>query len=90
MMETAGLKPYQPSWWALLIIRAYQRWVSPLTGPNCRFHPTCSSYAAEAVATQGLVRGGWLSVKRIGRCHPFREGGYDPVPPHRSALEETF
>lgn len=80
-MGKTRLKPYQPSWWAVLAIRGYQRALSPGLGRNCRYLPTCSSYAAEAIAEYGLLRGGWMGVRRIGRCHPFREGGYDPVPP---------
>lgn len=62
------------------LITIYQKLVSPNLRPNCRFQPTCSSYALEAVERHGVVRGGWLAVKRIGRCHPLRPGGYDPVP----------
>ncbi len=65
-------------------IAAYRRVVSPLLPARCRFAPTCSAYAAEAVAVHGAVRGGWLAVRRIGRCHPFHRGGHDPVPPTRS------
>ena len=61
-------------------IRFYQRVISPLTGPSCRFHPTCSHYTAEAIEKYGALRGSWLGVKRIVRCHPFNPGGYDPVP----------
>jgi putative membrane protein insertion efficiency factor len=65
----------------IFIIHLYQRWISPLSGPRCRFYPSCSAYAVKAIETHGAIRGGWLSVRRIGRCHPFHPGGYDPVPP---------
>ena len=74
------LRPYHPAWWLTRLIRAYSRYVSPLLGKNCRYHPTCSSYSLEAISRYGSVRGGWMAAKRIGRCHPFREGGIDPVP----------
>ncbi|MGE5590277.1 MAG: membrane protein insertion efficiency factor YidD [Bacillota bacterium] len=64
----------------LLLIRSYRRFISPLFPPTCRFHPSCSAYALEAVERHGAARGGWLAVKRIARCHPFNPGGYDPVP----------
>jgi putative membrane protein insertion efficiency factor len=63
-----------------LLIRAYQVLVSPLLPPSCRFTPTCSNYALQAIDRHGVLRGGWLAVKRIGRCHPWNPGGYDPVP----------
>lgn len=62
------------------LIRAYQVLLSPFLGRHCRFTPSCSQYAAEAIRRYGALRGSWLAVKRIGRCHPFCGGGYDPVP----------
>lgn len=64
----------------LLLIRFYQKFISPLSPPSCRFTPTCSHYGYEAIQKYGLLKGGWLTVKRVGRCHPFTPGGYDPVP----------
>lgn len=64
----------------LIFIKFYQFFISPLTGRNCRYYPTCSAYAFEAVAKHGSIRGTALAVKRILRCHPFHAGGYDPVP----------
>ena len=63
-----------------ILIRAYQVALSPLLGPNCRYYPTCSQYAIEAIETHGSLRGAWLTIKRISRCHPWHEGGFDPVP----------
>jgi putative membrane protein insertion efficiency factor len=65
---------------ALALIRIYQRFISPLFPPTCRFEPSCSHYGYEAISRYGLLQGGWLAVKRISRCHPFNPGGYDPVP----------
>ncbi|KRE54484.1 membrane protein insertion efficiency factor YidD [Paenibacillus sp. Soil522] len=62
-------------------IHFYQKVISPLTPPSCRFYPTCSMYALEAIEKHGAAKGSWLAVKRIARCHPFHAGGYDPVPP---------
>lgn len=62
------------------MIRGYQRYISPLTPPSCRFHPTCSQYTFEAIEKYGAVKGSWLGMKRIARCHPFHPGGFDPVP----------
>ena len=66
-------------------LRCYQRWISPALGPRCRFAPSCSHYAAEALVAHGPARGSWLAVRRILRCHPWNPGGHDPVPPPRSA-----
>nr|WP_263312911.1 membrane protein insertion efficiency factor YidD [Mammaliicoccus sp. Marseille-Q6498] len=65
------------------LIRLYQRYISPLTPPTCRFEPTCSNYAVEAISEYGVIKGTWLGTKRILKCHPFHEGGYDPVPPKK-------
>jgi putative membrane protein insertion efficiency factor len=67
-------------------IVAYRRWVSPALPARCRFHPSCSAYALEAITRHGVVRGGWLAVWRLLRCHPFHPGGYDPVPARRADL----
>ena len=64
----------------LAVIRFYQRAVSPLRAPACRFQPTCSEYGREAIERHGLLKGGWLTICRLGRCCPFHKGGYDPVP----------
>ena len=65
----------------LLLIRGYQILISPLLGPNCRFTPSCSQYAIEAIQIHGIIGGSWLSLCRLGRCPPLHPGGYDPVPP---------
>jgi uncharacterized protein len=62
------------------LIALYRYCLSPLLGPNCRFHPSCSCYAQQAIERHGALRGGWLAVRRIARCHPWNPGGYDPVP----------
>ncbi|MFP5333078.1 MAG: membrane protein insertion efficiency factor YidD [Acidimicrobiia bacterium] len=69
-----------PARTAMGIIRLYQRGVSPTLGRNCRFSPTCSAYAYQALERFGLFRGSWLALRRLGRCQPLVEGGYDPVP----------
>jgi putative membrane protein insertion efficiency factor len=70
-----------PAWILLRVIRAYQRWISPVRPPACRFTPTCSAYAVTAVERFGAVRGGWLATRRLLRCGPWHPGGHDPVPP---------
>ena len=64
----------------LFLIRLYRRYISPMLGPHCRYTPTCSHYAIEAIEKYGALKGGWLALRRILRCHPFHPGGYDPVP----------
>ena len=64
----------------MLLIRAYRYLLSPLLGPHCRFYPSCSDYAQQAIAEHGVLRGGLLVLKRLGRCHPWHPGGADPVP----------
>ena len=63
-----------------MCIRFYQIFISPLKPPTCRFYPTCSAYAIEAIQKKGPVKGTWLAIKRIAKCHPFHPGGYDPEP----------
>ncbi len=64
----------------IALIRAYKAVISPVLPPSCRYYPTCSTYAMEAIQKYGPVRGVWMGAKRISRCHPWHEGGYDPVP----------
>jgi len=66
---------------AMGLVRFYRYALSPLLPRSCRFHPSCSAYALEAIRVHGPWRGGWLGLRRIGRCHPWNDGGYDPVPP---------
>ena len=65
---------------ALWLLKGYKRFISPLLGQRCRFHPSCSDYTMQAVDRYGVLRGGWLGARRIGRCHPLNPGGHDPVP----------
>lgn len=69
-----------PSRLLAAVIRGYQRFVSPAFPPSCRFHPSCSQYALEAITRHGALKGSWLAVRRLARCHPFHPGGFDPVP----------
>lgn len=64
----------------LLLVRGYQLCIRPLLGANCRFYPSCSDYAREAIERHGALQGSWLSVRRVARCHPYHPGGFDPVP----------
>ncbi len=70
-------------------VRGYQKVLSPFFGRNCRYHPSCSHYTYEAIEIHGAAKGTWYGVKRIGRCHPFHEGGYDPVPGSSNAQDEV-
>ena len=65
---------------ALALIRLYRRHISPIKPPSCRFQPTCSEYAYQAISRYGFFKGSWLAIKRLSRCHPFHQGGHDPVP----------
>lgn len=67
----------------IFLIQCYRWLVSPMLGPSCRFYPSCSSYAQEAIRLHGALRGSWLAVRRLSRCHPWHPGGYDPVPEQR-------
>jgi len=72
--------------WVLIgLVRVYQVTLSPLLGPVCRYYPSCSHYAVEALDRHGAIRGSWLTVRRLGRCHPWAPGGVDHVPPVRTA-----
>ena len=71
------------------LIRFYQRFISPFKPKTCRFYPTCSHYAAEALETHGVLYGGYLAARRLLRCHPLHPGGYDPVPPARRRVNVT-
>lgn len=76
-MEPIG-RQIRSSMIALLLF--YRRWISPLMAPRCRYYPSCSGYALEAIESHGVMRGGLLAVRRVLRCHPWHAGGYDPVP----------
>jgi uncharacterized protein len=76
----------------VVLLTGYRRFVSPLLGQRCRFYPSCSAYAMEAVQVHGALRGSWLAVRRLSRCHPFHAGGLDPVPrrgPEQTAADEA-
>jgi hypothetical protein len=66
----------------IAVLSAYRRWISPMLAPHCRYSPSCSSYAIEALRTHGAFRGSWLAARRVLKCQPFFTGGYDPVPVH--------
>ncbi|HRW18987.1 MAG TPA: membrane protein insertion efficiency factor YidD [Dermatophilaceae bacterium] len=77
------------AWPLLLVVRLYQGFITPLTPASCRFHPTCSAYAATALTRFGPLRGGWLAVRRLARCHPWNPGGVDHVPERHTHLVTT-
>ncbi len=76
-------------WLLIRLVRFYQIFISPFFPPSCRFEPTCSQYAIEAIQTHGALKGSWMALKRVGRCNPFCEGGFDPVPPKPGAKSES-
>lgn len=78
--RVAGWLARGVAWLLIFLVRGYQVVLSPLLPPACRYYPSCSQYAVEALEKHGALRGGWLAARRIARCHPFRPGGYDPVP----------
>jgi putative membrane protein insertion efficiency factor len=76
-------------WVLVALLTGYRRLISPLLPPSCRFYPSCSTYALEAVQVHGAGRGSWLALRRLSRCHPFHAGGLDPVPPARPARRQA-
>lgn len=75
------VRALSPAGWLLVgLLTFYRRFISPLLGPRCRFYPSCSAYALEAVQVHGALKGSWLAIRRLSRCHPFHAGGIDPVP----------
>jgi putative membrane protein insertion efficiency factor len=84
--ETRDDRPSAAARVLVAMITGYRRFVSPLLMPRCRFWPSCSAYAVEAIGTHGALRGGWLAARRLSRCHPFHAGGIDPVPAARGTV----
>jgi putative membrane protein insertion efficiency factor len=78
--QESGVRPSGAARLIVLLLTGYRRFVSPLLAPRCRFYPSCSAYAVEAVQMHGALRGSWLAARRLSRCHPFHAGGLDPVP----------
>ena len=82
---------YSPLRWLLIaLLKAYRFAISPLYGQVCKYHPTCSAYALEAVTKHGGIKGSWLAIRRIGRCHPWAAGGYDPVPERKNSTQQQL
>jgi putative membrane protein insertion efficiency factor len=77
------------TWTLLRLMGFYRRWISPALPPSCRFYPSCSAYAMEALTVHGVLRGSWLTVRRLLRCGPWHPGGVDPVPPARSSATQA-
>lgn len=77
---SAGLAARLARGTVIFLVRGYQVAIAPILPPSCRYYPSCSHYAIEAVERHGALRGSWLAARRIARCHPFRPGGFDPVP----------
>ena len=80
-------RPSPLAWILLLPVHAYRKVISPLLPPTCRFYPSCSAYAVEALTVHGALRGSWLTLRRLLRCGPWHPGGFDPVPPRRGRAE---
>lgn len=80
MEEQAQRRPSPLALVLIALLAVYRRLISPLLGNACRFEPSCSRYAAAAIERHGAIRGSWLAIRRLGRCHPFHAGGFDPVP----------
>lgn len=87
MTEIKLLLRRLPATFLIGLVRLYQWTISPLLGPSCRFHPTCSAYACRCLHDHGAVRGSWLTLRRLGRCHPWHPGGVDLPPPPTPRLE---
>jgi uncharacterized protein len=84
------VRDLSPAGWLLVgLLTVYRRFISPLLGPRCRFYPSCSAYALEAVQLHGALRGSWLAMRRLSRCHPFHAGGLDPVPGSAGSQEDS-
>ncbi|MBF9352793.1 membrane protein insertion efficiency factor YidD [Mycobacteroides chelonae] len=86
--RAAAMKSH-PARAVIFLIRLYQTWVSPMRLPSCRFMPTCSQYAVEALTVHGLVRGGWLATIRLLKCGPWHHGGWDPIPERHTKHEDV-